>query len=35
VAEGFAVIVALSLIGLVLYGITELIENKVVFWRGH
>jgi NitT/TauT family transport system permease protein len=35
VAEGFAVIVALSLIGLVLYGITELIENKIVFWRGH
>ncbi|MGH2945399.1 MAG: ABC transporter permease [Solirubrobacteraceae bacterium] len=35
VAEGFAVIVALSMIGLVLYGITELIENKVVFWRGH
>lgn len=35
VAEGFAVIVALSLIGLVLYGLTELIENKVVFWRGH
>lgn len=35
VAEGFAVIIALALIGLVLYGITELIENKVVFWRGH
>jgi NitT/TauT family transport system permease protein len=35
VAEGFAVIVALSLIGLLLYGITELIENKLVFWRGH
>jgi NitT/TauT family transport system permease protein len=35
VAEGFAVIVALSLIGLLLYGITELIENKIVFWRGH
>lgn len=35
VADGFAVIVALSLIGLVLYGITELIENKIVFWRGH
>lgn len=35
VAEGFAVIIALALIGLVLYGITELIEHKVVFWRGH
>lgn len=35
VAEGFAVIIALALIGLVLYGITELIENKLVFWRGH
>jgi NitT/TauT family transport system permease protein len=35
VAEGFAVIIALSIVGLVLYGITELIENKLVFWRGH
>jgi NitT/TauT family transport system permease protein len=35
VAEGFAVIVALALIGLLLYGITELIERKLVFWRGH
>jgi NitT/TauT family transport system permease protein len=34
VAEGFAVIVALSLIGIVLYGITELIERKLVFWTG-
>jgi NitT/TauT family transport system permease protein len=35
VAHGFAVIVALSLIGLVLYGLTELAENKLIFWRGH
>lgn len=35
VAEGFAVIIALAIIGLILYGITELIENKLVFWRGH
>jgi len=35
VAEGFAVIIALAIVGLVLYGITELIENKLVFWRGH
>lgn len=35
VASGFAVIVALAVIGLILYGITELIENKLVFWRGH
>jgi NitT/TauT family transport system permease protein len=35
VAEGFAVIVALAIIGLILYGITELIEHKLVFWRGH
>jgi NitT/TauT family transport system permease protein len=35
VAEGFAVIIALAIIGLVLYGITELIEHKLVFWRGH
>jgi NitT/TauT family transport system permease protein len=34
VADGFAVMVALSLIGLVLYGITELIEHKLVFWPG-
>lgn len=35
VADGFAVIIALAILGLILYGITELIENKVVFWRGH
>lgn len=35
VASGFAVIVALAIIGLILYGITELIEHKLVFWRGH
>lgn len=35
VAAGFAVIVALAIIGLILYWITELIENKLVFWRGH
>jgi NitT/TauT family transport system permease protein len=35
VAEGFAVIIALAVVGLVMYGITELIENKLVFWRGH
>jgi NitT/TauT family transport system permease protein len=35
VAEGFAVILALSIIGLILYGITELLERKIVFWRGH
>jgi NitT/TauT family transport system permease protein len=35
VAEGFAVIIALAIVGLVLYGITELIENRLVFWRGH
>src|SRR5918994_258272 len=34
VAEGFAVILALSIIGLILYGITELLESKIVFWRG-
>jgi NitT/TauT family transport system permease protein len=35
VAEGFAVIIALAILGLILYGITELIEHKIVFWRGH
>jgi NitT/TauT family transport system permease protein len=34
IADSFAVIVSLSLIGLVLYGIIELIESKIVFWRG-
>jgi NitT/TauT family transport system permease protein len=33
VAEGFAVIIALMLFGLVLYGIMELLDNKIVFWR--
>jgi len=35
VAEGFAVIIALAIVGLVLYGVTEMIENRLVFWRGH
>jgi NitT/TauT family transport system permease protein len=35
VAHGFAVIVALSIIGLILYGLTERVENKLIFWRGH
>jgi NitT/TauT family transport system permease protein len=35
VADGFAVIFALAIIGLILYGITELLESKIVFWRGH
>ena len=33
VADGFAVIIALMLFGLVLYGIMELLDNKIVFWR--
>jgi NitT/TauT family transport system permease protein len=33
VADGFAVIVALMLFGLILYGIMELLDNKIVFWR--
>jgi NitT/TauT family transport system permease protein len=33
VAEGFAVIIALMLFGLILYGIMELLDNKIVFWR--
>jgi NitT/TauT family transport system permease protein len=35
VAEGFAVIIALAVVGLIFYGLTEMIENKLVFWRGH
>ncbi len=33
VAEGFAVIVALMIFGLILYGIMELLDNKIVFWK--
>ena len=35
VAEGFASIVMLMIIGLTLYGLVELIDKKVVFWRSH
>jgi len=35
VAEGFATIFALSVLGLVLYGFTMLLEARIVFWRGH
>lgn len=33
--EGFAVILALSVMGLVFYGLTMLLESRIVFWRGH
>jgi NitT/TauT family transport system permease protein len=33
-AEGFAVILALSAMGLVFYWLTMLLESKIVFWRG-
>jgi NitT/TauT family transport system permease protein len=33
VAMGFAAILALMLIGLILFGLAELIDRKVVFWR--
>jgi NitT/TauT family transport system permease protein len=33
VAEGFASIIALMIIGLVLYGLMELADRKIVFWR--
>lgn len=35
VADGFAVILYLSLLGLILYGITVFLEKRIVFWRGH
>lgn len=35
VADGFAVIVALMIMGLLLYGIVEWLDRKIVFWRGH
>lgn len=33
VASSFAVIIALMLFGLVLYGIVELVDRKLVYWR--
>jgi NitT/TauT family transport system permease protein len=33
VAESFAAIIALMIIGLVLYGLMELADRKIVFWR--
>ena len=35
IPEGFAVLLALAILGLILYGITEILEWKIVFWRGH
>jgi NitT/TauT family transport system permease protein len=35
IPEGFAVIIALSLLGVILYGITMILESRIVFWRGH
>jgi NitT/TauT family transport system permease protein len=32
--EGFAVILALSVMGMVFYGLTMLLESRIVFWRG-
>lgn len=34
VANGFAAIVALMIFGLILYWIVELMDSKIVFWRG-
>lgn len=33
VAEGFAAIIALMIVGLLLYGLMELADRKIVFWR--
>ncbi len=33
-AEGFAVILALSVMGLVFYWLTMLLEARIVYWRG-
>jgi len=35
IPEAFAVLFALAVLGLILYGITEILEAKIVFWRGH
>lgn len=34
VAEGFASIAALMIVGLLLYGLVELVDRRVVYWRG-
>jgi NitT/TauT family transport system permease protein len=34
IAESFAVLFALSLLGLVLYGLAALLESRLIFWRG-
>jgi NitT/TauT family transport system permease protein len=33
-AEGFAVILALSVMGMVFYWLTMLLESRIVYWRG-
>ncbi len=35
IPEGFAVLLALAILGLILYGATEFLEWRIVFWRGH
>jgi NitT/TauT family transport system permease protein len=35
IANTFAVIITLSILGLILYGLTELLEAKIVFWTRH
>jgi NitT/TauT family transport system permease protein len=35
IPESFAVLVALSMMGLVFFAATTLLERRVVFWRGH
>lgn len=34
ISESFAVLIALSLLGLVLYGLAALLESRLIFWRG-
>jgi NitT/TauT family transport system permease protein len=35
IAESFAVIIGLAIMGLIFYGVTTVLEAKIVFWRGH
>jgi NitT/TauT family transport system permease protein len=35
IANTFAVIITLSILGLILYGLTEFLEAKIVFWTRH
>lgn len=34
IPEGFAVLIGLSILGLIFYGLTVVLESRLIFWRG-